>query len=81
LKDFAPDKKGTLIVNLKGDLRLDGTVPVDDLKKALAGKSLADSQAVLKTFSPVIENADGELVPPWSKIPTDISRITVNVKI
>ena len=80
LKDFAPEKKGTLIINIKGNLKLVGTIPVDKLKESLAGKSLADSQIVLKTFSSVIENADGELVPPWSKIPTDVSRIVVNVK-
>ena len=80
MKDFAPDKKGTLIVNIKGNMKLVGTVPVDELKKDLAGKSLADSQNVLKSFAPVIENADGELVPPWSKIPSDVDRITVNVK-
>ncbi len=80
LKDFAPDKKGTLILNIKGDMKLIGTIPVDELKKDLAGKSLADSQSVLKSFAPVIENADGELVPPWSKIPSDTSRITISVK-
>lgn len=80
MKDFAPDKKGTLIVNIKGTMKLVGTVPVDELKKKMAGKSLADSQDVLKTYAPVIENADGELVPPWSKIPSDTDRIMINVK-
>ncbi|MEI7463294.1 MAG: hypothetical protein WCK03_02745, partial [Candidatus Taylorbacteria bacterium] len=80
MKDFAPEKKGTLIVNMKGDMKLIGTIPVDELKKSLAGKSLADSQNILKVYSAVIENADGELVPPWSKIPLDASRITINVK-
>ncbi len=80
LKDFAPEKKGTLILNIKGDMKLIGTIPVDALKKGLAGKSLSESQTVLKSFAPVIENADGELVPPWSKIPSDTSRIMINVK-
>ncbi|MEI6305108.1 MAG: hypothetical protein WCP09_03800 [Candidatus Taylorbacteria bacterium] len=80
MKDFAPEKKGTLIVNMKGSMKLVGTIPIDDLKSALAGKSLAESQSVLKRFSAVIENADGELVPPWSKIPSNVSRIVVNVK-
>jgi hypothetical protein len=80
MKDFAPDKKGTLIVNIKGTMKLVGIVPVDELKKDMAGKSLAESQDVLKTYAPVIETADGELVPPWSKIPSNVDRITINVK-
>ena len=61
-------------------MKLIGEIPVEALKKALAGKSLADSESVLKTYSPIIEKADGELVPPWSKIPSDMTRITINVK-
>jgi len=80
IKDFAPDKKGTLIILLKGDMKLIGNIPVTKLKADLAGKSLAESQTVLKTFSQVIENADGELVPPWSKIPSDEDRIIVKVR-
>ncbi|MEI8328116.1 MAG: hypothetical protein WCG02_03190 [Candidatus Taylorbacteria bacterium] len=81
IKDFAPDKKGTLIINIKGDLTLTGVVPIEELKNALLGKSLAEFQVIMKKYSPVIENADGELVPPWSKIPNDTSRITINLKI
>jgi len=80
LKDFSPDKKSSLVLNVKGNLKLIGTVPIEDVKKALAGKSLAESKDVLKSFSPVIETANGELVPPWAKIPGDVSRITINVK-
>lgn len=80
LKDFSPDKKTTLVIQAKGDLKLVGTVPVDDIKKKLEGISLAATQNVFKSYSPVIETGSGELVPPWAKIPTDPNRITVTVQ-
>jgi hypothetical protein len=42
---------------------------------------LADTQAILKPYyGSVIESGSGELVPSWSKVPSDLSRITVNVE-
>jgi len=80
LKDFSPDKKNNLVVNVKGDLTLIGSVPVDDIKKKLEGGSLASTQAIFKAYSGVIESGSGELVPPWSKIPTDPDRIAITVQ-
>jgi hypothetical protein len=57
-----------------------GLVPVAEIKKKLAGRSLAQTQEVFKSFSPVIESGTGELAPPWAKVPTDLSRIIINVK-
>ncbi len=80
-KDFSPEKKNTLIIKLKGEGVLVGTVPVDELKTKLMGLSLADTAGVLRTFKPVIdiEKSSGAITPPWSKVPSDTSRITVEV--
>ncbi len=80
LKDFSPSKKVTLVLHVKGTMKLVGTVPVEDIRQKLAGISLAGTQEVFKSFSPVIESGSGELAPPWAKIPTDLRRITVTVK-
>ena len=79
LKDFSPESKNALIIHLKGNMSLVGIIPVDELKKKLAGVSLADTQNILKAYNPIIESGSGELIPPWSKVPSDPARITINV--
>lgn len=79
LKDWTADKKPSLVIHAKGDMKLVGTIPVDEIKKKLEGISLAATQDVFKSYSPVIESGSGELVPPWAKIPSDPKRITVTV--
>jgi len=79
--DFHPEKKTALIMKLKGDFKMIGTIPVDELKKKLAGVPLAGTQAILKPYyGSVIESGSGELIPAWAKVPSDISRITINVE-
>ena len=80
LKDFSPDKKSSLVIHAKGDLKIIGSVPVEDIKKKLEGMSLAGTQDVFKSYSAVIASGSGELVPPWAKIPTDPKRITITVQ-
>lgn len=80
LKDFSPVKKGALVIHAKGNVKIIGTIPVDDIKKKLSGIPLASTQEVFKSYSPVIESGSGELAPPWAKIPTDLSRIKVIVQ-
>jgi hypothetical protein len=80
LKDFSPEKRGTVIIHAKGAMKLIGTIPVDEIKAKLAGIPLANTQDVFKSYNSVIETGSGELVPPWAKIPTDLSRITVTVQ-
>ena len=80
LKDFSPIKKGTLVVAIKGDIKIVGTIPVDEIKKKLAGIPLSETQDVFKSYSPVIESGSGELAPPWANIPTDPERIKVTVE-
>ncbi len=80
-KEFVPEKKNTLIIKLKGDAVLVGTIPADELKKKLAGLSLAETASVLREYKPVveIEKSSGEITPPWSKVPSDPDRITIEV--
>jgi hypothetical protein len=80
-KDFSPEKKNTLIIKLKGDAMLVGSVPVDQIKQKLAGLSLTETSTVLHSFKPVIEfeKGSGSITPPWSNVPTDLDRITVEV--
>lgn len=80
LKDFSPIKKSTLVVAIKGDIKIVGTVPVDEIKKKLSGIPLSETQDVFKSYSPVIESGSGELAPPWANIPTDLDRIKVIVE-
>ena len=80
-KDFSAEKKNALIIKLKGDAELIGSVPVDTLKKKLAGLSLSETETVLRSYKPVIEidKSSGEITPPWSKVPSDPSRIDIEV--
>ena len=79
-KDFSPDKKGTLVFHVTGNLSLIGTVPVEDLKAKLAGVSLSKTQDLIRPFNAVIESGSGELVPPWANVPSDPSRISIIIK-
>lgn len=78
-KDFQPDKKTSLILKIKGSLKLIGIIPVDELKAKFAGVSLAETQNILKPYAPIIQTGSGELVPPWVKVPKDLKRITIKV--
>ncbi len=80
LKDFGPNKKISLVLKAKGDLKIVGTIPVEELKKKLSGKTLAQSQDIIKSYSPVIESGQGELAPPWADIPSDLNKIKVVVE-
>lgn len=79
IKDFAPEKKSSLVMHLKGDVRLIGNVPVNEIKNKLKGESLVSSEQIFKSYNAVIESGQGELVPPWAKIPTDPDRISITV--
>ncbi|MFA6432408.1 MAG: hypothetical protein WCV82_01120 [Candidatus Paceibacterota bacterium] len=79
---FSGAKANTLIARMKGDLRLIGTVPTDELKGKLAGLSLADTGAVLDSYRSVIDvvKSSGALFPSWARfVPTDPARISIVV--
>ena len=79
-KDFSPAKKNALIAHFSGSIALTGSVPTDELKKKFAGVSLNDTKDILKPYAAVIDSGSGELTPPWARVPTDLSRITVIVQ-
>ena len=81
--DFSPAKSNILIAKMTGNMKLVGTVPVDKLKAKLAGLSLGETAAILRSYSPVIdvEQSSGELFPAWiSSVPSDVGRISVVLK-
>ena len=80
LKDFSPDKKGSLVVRAKGEIKLVGSIPVEDIKLKLQGMPLSSTQNIFRSYGPVIETGSGELVPPWAKIPSNSNRIFITVK-
>ncbi len=82
-KDFSPAQQNTLIARVKGDVKLVGIIPVDVLKHKLAGLSLTQTSAILKSYSSIIDmsRSSGELFPSWSQsVPTNEDRISVVVK-
>ncbi len=80
-KDFSPTKKNTLIIKLKGDFMFVGSVPVEELKSKFAGLSLTETETVLRGYKPVIEieKSSGEITPPWSKVPSNPNKISIEV--
>lgn len=80
IKDFSPTKKGALVLNVKGDIKIVGIIPVDEIKKKLAGIPLSSTQDIFKSYSPVIESGSGELAPPWANIPTNLDKVKVIIE-
>jgi hypothetical protein len=80
-KDFSPSKKNTLIIKLKGSVKLVGAIPVDELKQKFEGISLSETQTIIQSLSSIInlEKSSGQVVPPWSKIPTNPDKISIIV--
>lgn len=80
--DFSPTKNNTLIMRLKGNIKLIGVVPVDELKQKFAGLSLSETQEILRSYSSVIvlEKSSGQVVPPWVKIPKNVEKISILTK-
>lgn len=80
IKDFNPDKKPSLIIHAKGNIKLIGIIPKEEIKAKLAGISLSLTEGVFRSYNQVIESGTGELVPPWAKVPKDTSRINIVIK-
>ena len=80
VKDFSTNNKNTLIIHAKGDLRLIGVVPIEEIKSKLIGSSLSQTLSIFKPYGPVVDKASGELVPPWSRVPSDPEKIIINVE-
>lgn len=79
---FSAAKGTVMVAKFNGDFSLVGQVPVDEIRKKLAGMPLSKSGAVLESYAPVIDlsKSSGQLSPPWlSDIPADPARIVINV--
>jgi hypothetical protein len=80
-KDFSPADKNSLIFRLNGDMKLVGSVPVDELKGKLAGAMLAETGEILRPYSLIIDpGSSGEVTPPWARVPEDTERIFIVIK-
>ncbi|MCX6719344.1 MAG: hypothetical protein NTZ38_03150 [Candidatus Taylorbacteria bacterium] len=82
LKDFSPEKKSGIVMQVKGDLKLVGTIPVDQIKSEFSGLSLADTQNVMQRYSHVVdlERSNGQVVPPWAKVPKNVEKISIIIQ-
>lgn len=82
LNDFSPQKKNTLIIKLQGDIKLVGSIPVDELKQKFAGIPLSETREILRSYSSLIilDKSSGQVVPPWAKIPKDTDKISILTK-
>ena len=58
-----------------------GSVPVEELKSKFAGLSPSETETVLRGYKPVIEieKSYGEIIPPWSKVPSNPNKISIEV--
>lgn len=72
--------KQIISMKIRGTVQLVGIIPTDEIIKKLLGKNSLEAQNVFKQYDQIIEKVDGEVMPPWSKIPTNPSRISLNVK-
>ncbi len=82
-KDFSPVKKTNLAARINGSFELVGDIPVDVIKKAVAGISLSKTRDILKKYASVIDltKSAGEINPPWiGTVPADQNHITIVIK-
>ena len=80
-KDFSPTKKGALIINFKGDMKLIGVIPVAEIKKKLVGFPITQTESILKPYAAVLmAGSSGQVNPPWAKVPSDPNKISVVVQ-
>jgi hypothetical protein len=63
-------------------MKLVGTVPIEELKRKFAGMALTDTEAIIRSYSPIIDlgKSSGQVVPPWSKIPKNLDKISIIVQ-
>jgi hypothetical protein len=81
-KSFSPEKGGTIVMQLKGNLTLKGVISENELKGKFAGMPLSDTAQILRSYSPVIDlvKSSGQVVPPWSKIPVNKDKISIIIQ-
>ena len=80
---FSPARLTALIAKVSGNVKLTGVIPVDEIRRKLAGLSLPATRDVFASYSSVVDisKSSGELFPSWaSGVPNDPSRISVQVR-
>jgi hypothetical protein len=66
--------------SLKGDIKIVGAVPVDKLKKELAGIRVQDSGQIIRKYG-TIGGAYAKISPVWMRsLPNDPDRITIEIQ-
>lgn len=80
-QEFSPSKKNTLIIKLKGETLLVGSIPEAELKQKFAGLALTETGDILREYKPIIEieQSSGSVTPPWAKIPSSPDRVTIEI--
>lgn len=70
----------TISFSLKGNMKIVGTIPVDKLKKELAGVSVQDSGQIMRKYG-TIGGAYAKISPVWMRsLPNDPDRITIEIQ-
>lgn len=70
-----------LVISMKieGEIRLVSSIPAEEIISKILGKTSIEAEQVFKQYASVIESVDGEVMPPWSKIPTISSRVLFHI--
>ncbi|MEI6396984.1 MAG: hypothetical protein WCO48_02855 [Candidatus Taylorbacteria bacterium] len=67
-------------MKVKGTIKLVGIVPVEEVVKKILGKTSEEAQKIFKQYSQVIDKVEGDVMPQWSNVPMNPSRVSVVVK-
>lgn len=81
LKDFSVVKKNALVSNFEGSVTIVARIPADEIRSKLIGLPLSETTKIIRSYSSIIDTtSSGQVMPPWSKVPTRIDNIEINVK-
>ncbi|MDB5259535.1 MAG: seg [Candidatus Taylorbacteria bacterium] len=76
----AAQASSTIAFSLKGNIKIVGTIPVDKLKKELAGKQVQDTGSIIKRYG-TVGGAYAKIFPVWMRsLPDDPDRINVEIQ-
>ncbi len=72
--------KSVISMKIKGTIKLVGIIPTDEIIKKILGKTSLEVENIFKQYASVIQSVDGEVMPPWSKVPMNPNRVNITVK-